>query len=866
MEKVIPFLGLTMVFLFGSAALHGAGRQATDETASSISTIVASAAERPISVDGHLDDEPWSPAEPATGFVQFEPVEGDPAAMQTYVRVLYDNEYLYIGAELNDDDPDSILESLGRRDDYNLADWFLVSIDSKLDRRTAFVFGVNAAGVQFDALRDDLGGGGGVPGGGGGGFNSTAPQGTDPSWDAIWDSAVRTTSTGWLVEMRIPYSMLRFPEAEQQTWGIHFSRRIPRLGEASEWPLVPRVNRDNMVANFGTVTGIEGISPKRNIQVTPYTVSGLYAEEDPKISDTALRSTDLDIGADLKVGLGSNITLDATVNPDFGQVESDPAVLNLTAFETIYEERRPFFIEGISIFHFDSGPGNLLYTRRIGADSPILGASKLSGRTAGDLSFGLLAATTGDDFSPDRHFGVARASQQIGEYSHAGAMLTLFDGPTNDGSFRRSSIVGGTDWDFRFLDNRYSFTGMAAFTRQMSSSPDEESETGVAGRIEAVKRQGAWKGFFQANAFSDTFDPNDIGRLRQNNIANVILRFEHDIFGGRSFGPFLRGSLESMTRQMLAYTDGLDLGMEIDMSTTLTLRGFQQVQVEGTVVNPFGGYDIYETRGLGPWARPAAFGIEAEMTTDERRTWRVEPEISIQLDEEGGTTWGSALRGSWNVGSRVSLLGNAEVEFENVVHAWSSNESFVRTEDGWYIGLESAELDVGDLDAMVNMGQSETLDGLLGVSEYVAPQSFYVPVFGKRDTRALDFTLRSDVTFTTNLSLQIYSQLFVARGEYDDYGLLLDRDAVSAYSEFPKRDRFTLSSLQSNVVLRWEYLPGSRVYFVWTHGRNADEYFNPLSKLRPPDFDRSIGGQIGDTFDIFPNNIFLVKVNYSFLN
>jgi len=338
-----------------------------------------------IQIDGHLDEAVWSQAEAATGFLQFSPEEGTESTQQTEVRILYGDGGVYIGAILYDDNPSLIEQTLGRRDDFNRADWFVVSIDSYFNRQNAFTFGVNAAGIQYDGIRSSggFGGGPGIPG-------------VDESWDAVWYSDVRITEDGWIVEMRIPYSMLRFSEAEIQTWGIHFTRSIPRLGETSEWPLVPRVERDNLIAQFGFLQNLRNIEPRPNIQIRPYLVGGFNTSENPSTPGEIITINNIDIGGDIKLGLGPNVTLDAAINPDFGQVEADPAVLNLTAFETFFQEQRPFFLEGIEIFEFSIGRGGLLNTRRIGAEDPIIGATKVSGRTENGLSFGVLGAVTGE--------------------------------------------------------------------------------------------------------------------------------------------------------------------------------------------------------------------------------------------------------------------------------------------------------------------------------------------------------------------------------------------------------------------------------------------------------------------------------------
>lgn len=819
--------------------------------------LVVQAVQEAVTIDGRLDEAAWEEAEVVSAFRQFDPQEGAPASQQTEVQVLYGPNSLYIGARLYDDQPTLIERTLGRRDELNRADWFLVSIDSYFDRRTAYVFGINAAGVQYDAIRAGGGGGGGpLPG-------------ADPSWDAIWYASVRVMPDGWSVEMRIPYSMLRFSEADEQTWGIHFMRRIPRRGEQAEWPLVPRTERSNLVAQFGLLTGLQQVAPRRNVQLRPYTVAQLQSEEDASAPNTATRNTSIDAGLDVKVGLGPNITLDATFNPDFGQVESDPAVLNLTAFETVFEERRPFFVEGSQIYAFSAGPGNLLYTRRIGAADPIVGAAKVSGRTGSGFSFGVLGATTGDDFDPSRHYGVARASQQVGTFSSVGGILTAFDAPAAGEDARRRSISSGTDWDVRLLNNRFGIEGFAAVTHRRLQVDDADAETGFAGKVWVRRRQGVLTGFVGLDVFGDQFNPNDMGLLRENNFVAVLNQLAYEINGGQPFGPFLRAGAEAFTIQRFSYEDGRNLGLNVDVGSEWTLRGFQQVEVAAEVQRPFGGYDLFETRGLGPWNAPTTVDIGGEFETDERRTWQVEPEVSLGFQEGGGRAVEIGVRGDWNVGTRLSLSLNVEGEREDDVLAWSSNESFRQQEAGWDIGRESRSPRSLGPEGFVAFDDGGQLQALLsrvdpfGLPE--PPNVYFVPVFGRRDSRAMDATLRSTVTFTPALSLQLYGQLFVARGRYDQFQILQTPDDLAAFDAFPKRDEFAFSSVQANVVMRWEYRPGSTLFVVWTHNRNAEDTLNPLGPWGASPYDRMLDQQVGDTFDIFPSNIFLVKLNYTFL-
>ncbi|MEM8484953.1 MAG: DUF5916 domain-containing protein [Bacteroidota bacterium] len=815
----------------------------------------AEAVSESIALDGFLDESAWETATPITNFRQYEPVDGAEASQRTAVKILYGQNSLYVGAMLYDDEPQLIEKTLGRRDDFNRADWFLVSIDAYFEKRTAYVFGVNAAGVQFDAIQSS---------GGGGGGGGNAPRGMDPSWDAIWYSDVQATGDGWSVEARIPYSMLRFADAPIQTWGIHFTRRNPRLGEQTEWPYVPRTQRDNLIAQFGALEGIQNIKPRRNIQVSPYTVTGLFTEEDENVSGKTASSSTFDVGGDLKIGLGPNITLDATINPDFGQVDADPAVLNLTAFENFFEERRPFFVEGINIYEFDIGRGGLLYTRRIGADAPIIGATKLSGRTGSGLSFGVLGAVTGNNFDPTREFGVARVRQQIGRYSSAGAIATFFNG-TNLDEGRLSTFVAGTDWDLRLKDNQYGIEGFLAMTRRNWADASIGDENGYAADLTARKRQGAWNGSMGVSVYTDSFEPNDLGQQRENNYVSLFSRWEHEINSGQPFGPFQRAGFRIFGIQRYTYDEGLGLGQRLSFGSRWTLTEFQTIGLDFGIDDVFGGYNQFETRGLLSWANPANFDFEIDFETDARRNWQLEPAVEMAFLDNGGREYGLVLEGRLNAGARLSLSGEIAGEWEQNVVAWSANESFRRLGDGWLIGLESSAPDeLGDTD-YVPVADNGTLDAIVSTLTPFDTDVYYASVFGTRDTRSVDFTLRGTVTLTPKLSVQLYSQLFAARGRYENFQIQQDRDNLAAFDAYPKRDEFSFSSLQSNVVLRWEYRPGSSLFLVWTHGRSAEDVLNPLSPWNGAPYTRSLNDQFGDTFNIFPENVLLFKLNYTFL-
>jgi hypothetical protein len=348
----------------------------------------------PPRIDGRLDEAAWSSAVPVSAFTQVDPNEGQPVSERTEVRILYDDDALYVGARLYDRSP--VTTRLGRRDmERGDADWFAAIFDSYHDHQTAYVFLVNPSGVLRDVVRTE--------------------ESADPSWDAVWEAATHVDDEGWIAELRIPFSQLRFARSDQQVWGVQFEREITRRGETAHFSFTPKAEPSG-IPRYGHLEGLQGITTGKRLEVLPYIVARNERIEpgaNPfrRDSEGAVSS-----GVDLKYRVSSNLTLNASFNPDFGQVEVDPAVVNLSAFETFFQEKRPFFLEGAAIFNFGQGavgPGsvyrNLFYSRRVGrrpqlgtpsplSDVPdastILGAAKLSGRLGSGWSVGVLEALT----------------------------------------------------------------------------------------------------------------------------------------------------------------------------------------------------------------------------------------------------------------------------------------------------------------------------------------------------------------------------------------------------------------------------------------------------------------------------------------
>ncbi|MDQ7040350.1 MAG: DUF5916 domain-containing protein [Rhodothermus sp.] len=799
-------------------------------------------------LDGQLVEPIWQQAPAATAFRQTEPIEGAAPTFPTAVRVLYGPNAIYIGAMLYDPEPHRIRRLLSRRDQFNQADWFSVAIDSYFDRKTAYVFAVNAAGVLADGILISTG--------------SPRQRGEpDLSWDAVWEAAVAVVDSGWSVEMRIPYAMLRFPRADSLTWGIFFRRDIARLSEVDEWPFIPRAIRSaGVVAYFGQLQGLLGLRPRRNLQITPYLVSNgsrLQQRNGQIQSDLGA-----DGGVDLKLGLSSNFILDLTLNPDFGQVEVDPAVLNLTAFETVFEERRPFFTEGTQIFRFSYGrEGRLFYSRRIGAREPIIAAAKISGRSESGLSLGLLGATTGTDFQPRQHYLVGRLRQELGPYSTIGLMATgLFLSRATAGDLAYS-LAGGADWDLRFGGNIYRFGGHLSLShRQKAQQP---AQTGWAMSVRLERLQGMWTYGAGFDGFDDRFNVNDVGQLRRNNLQRIWARLGHQFNNYRPFGPFQRADAFMFTWHQRSYRDHVYLGSGFFFRAGALTRGFARLALYARGDYLWGGYDLYESRGMGPIYRPRTLMIGGSYETDTRRPTRLQPSLEAELDEAGGRRLNTGLELSWNAWAWLDLTARLSLEQEYNLLRWASNETFARLPEGWAIGTRStspARLSPNDFRPL------EGSDLLEQLATHIAPypgfpDRYYVAVFGLRDTQRLEFTLRSTLTFSPMLSVQSFTQLLLARGRYTNPSLRLDKDTLLPFPAYPKQHEFVLNSFRINVVLRWEYRPGSILYLVWTHDR--DTYSRP-DPFQPDSWYQrlSFPEQLRDTFRLFPNNAFTIKLTY----
>ncbi len=798
-------------------------------------------------LDGRLDDAAWARAAWISDFVQKEPEQGAPPSAATEIAFVYTEDALYVGARMRAPATAEIADQLTRRDDMSTGtDRLIVSLDTFHDGRTAYSFAVTAAGVRIDW------------------YHPTDHEGNhDHTFDPVWAAKTEVTGEGWTAEMRIPFSQLRFSAASRQVWGVNVNRTIPALDEEQYWVLVPR-DETGWASRFGELTGIADIQPSRRIEVLPYLASettmtsdALVNEEDPFVDGT---EATLRAGVDFKMGLGPNLTLDATVNPDFGQVEADPAEVNLSAFETFFPERRPFFTEGQQMLQ-GNGP-SFYYSRRIGAPphrfaggdfrdvpntSTILGAAKVTGQVGSGWSVGAITALTEDetartfnlasgtfdevDVEPMTGYGALRLQKQFGEdASTIGITLTGVERGVDEGDplaalLADRAFAGGIDWNRRFDGGAYELLGHVGFSHvagdsaaiariQRSSAhyyqrPDADhveldplrtSLSGWSAAVRGGKRSGTWRWHGGLWLDSPGFEINDLGQLgRADDIAN---------WGNVSYNVTEPGAL------LRRWSVGLFTNSNWNFDEVLRQRNVG-AYANWTATNFWHGFlehgrnldtmDDVATRGgplmerEGNWW--AAFGV----FSNSNRSTRYGLRALAGGDDHGGWRW------RVDPEFRTQPIDRLTLSIEPRYVRERRPRQYLRT-------LEEGP------DA--TFGQ-RYLFGWLDYGEIAAP-------------------VRANWLFGPDLSLELYAEPFAASGRYFDIGELaaartsalrtygeaegttIEREENGAYAitdgpaEFslPNPD-FDILSFRSNLVLRWEWRAGSTLFLVWQQNREA---------------------------------------------
>ncbi|HEY0779388.1 MAG TPA: DUF5916 domain-containing protein [Gemmatirosa sp.] len=815
-------------------------------------SVVATRAEKAPVIDGRDDDAVWRQAPAITDFVQWRPTEDRAPRFRTEARVAYDAANLYVFVRAYDAHPDSIIRILERRDTFTPSDMVWVFVDSYHDHRTGYEFGVNAAGVKIDqAIYDD--------------------GREDSAWDGVWDVATRVDSLGWCAEFRIPLSQLRYGGGRAHTFGLTIDRDLYRYQERVSWPAIHQ-SRPGFVSQFGELRGLVDLDAPLRFEAVPYVV----ARDANQIRDNRFTNAPgVSVGGDFRWRVAPNVVLDGTVNPDFGQVESDPAVLNLSAYETFFDERRPFFVAGRGLFRFDvncnavdCGGEGLYYSRRIGRTpqlasaygdtvpqqpTTILGAVKLVGTSARGLSFGVLDATTrraggpaDTTYEPLTNYAVARVRQDLrGGASSLGAILTA----VNRASDRYTAAYLTSGAYAAAVDARHRFWHDVF---EVSGSLDRSLVTGRSAAIAAVQTDAVH--YYQR---PDARLPYDTARTSLTGDAEEV-RF------AKVSGLHLNAETDYQRRSAGFEINDLGYLRRADAQSWSTWAGYVD-RHQRALYNQLrwnnNWWQYWTTAGL-PLER--AYNTNAHLTL--RNNWGVHTGVTIgQLGttfDDRGARGGPAVRQDPYVAPWLSIGGDDRRAF---VPFWNMNAS--RGSGGrhrqWNLGPELDAKLLGRLSGALSVNYARNVDDAQWYGNYADSTGAMHYTFAHLAQSTTSATLRVNYTFAPTVSLQVYAQPFVSTGTYRNVRQLSAMPRADAYAAryAPYDDAavtaapggFDFRQLQSNVVFRWEYAPGSALFLVWNEGRLGNAQTDGTT---------SFGEDVRGLARLHPTNTVLVKLSY----
>ena len=802
-------------------------------------------------IDGKDDDQVWRDTPPITAFREWRPTEDKAPRFKTEAKIAYDASNLYVFVRAFDPHPDSIIKLLERRDTFTSSDMIWLFVDSYHDRRTGYEFGVNAAGVKVDqAIYDD--------------------GNEDQAWDAVWDVATRIDSLGWTAEFRLPLSQMRYSRDRNHIFGISIDRDIYRYSEREIWPLL-RQSKPGFVSQFGALEGLDDLEAPRKLEAIPYVVTKNASRI---VNNTFAQKSNVTIGGDVKYRLAPNLTLDATINPDFGQVESDPAVLNLSAYESFFDERRPFFVAGRGLFNFsvncsavNCNSEGLYYSRRIGRTpelagiygdtvplqpTTIIGAAKLLGRFPQGLTVGVLDAVTqreaspGDTtFAPGTNYAVARATQDFRKGNSAiGAIVTAVNRRMDQWSspfLAADAYAAALDFRHRLFQNKY----------EISGSFDQSRVRGTPAVILGMQTNSVHQ--YQRPDANLPLDPNrtvlsgDAEEFHFGKIGGEHLLFE-SAYQRRSPGfeindlGFLRRADQVSWNTWVGY---------FDRKQRLFYNRFQWNN---------NWWQYWTTEGL---PLEAAYNTNTHITFKNSWGWHMGGTLG-QL----GTTYddrtargGPAVRQSSYIAPWFFMNGD---DRKSIVPYFNAN--FFRGEGGRNTSVSvSPEIDfkvLGSFSSAISLNWSHNVSDNQWFGRFTdATGTHYT--FAHLDQHTTGVTLRLNYTLTPEMSLQAYTQPFVSKGTYSNVRQLSANPRAEAYDDryavfndpavTANPGGFNFKAFQSNVVYRWEYRPGSTLFVVWNEGRQG---------YAGAEGGRNFQGDVRDLMRLHPANTFLVKVSY----
>ena len=835
-------------------------------------------------IDGVLNDPVWELVEWSGNFTQHRPYDGQPPSQETKFKILYDDKNLYIAYRAYDTEPDKIAEITSPHDWFP-GDWIEINIDSYFDKRTAFSFTLSVSGVKGDE------------------FVSNDGDNWDTSWNPIWYGKTNIDEEGWTAELQIPLNQLRYGNKDEQIWGIEITRRIFRKEERSCWQYFPQ-DTSGWVSNFGELHGIKGIKQQRHIELLPYIVGKAQRFEKEQGNPFADGSSeDLNLGLDGKIGVTSDMILDFTINPDFGQVEADPSEVNLTEFETYFREKRPFFIEGSNIFNFQltyaiagGGRDNLFYSRRIGhkpghypdnydyIDMPdnttILGAFKLSGKTKKGLSIGIMESLTDKEkaeielnnkiqkitVEPLTNYFVSRIIKDFNKgNSYLGGMFTATNRKIDDVALKymhKAAYTGGIDFFHQWKDKTFHLKTTAAVSKvlgdkeailetQTSSAryyqrPDnnyvsvDSSRTSLTGHAGTILVGKVSRGRFRFETGiswrSPGFELNDVGYLRKADQINQFTWVGYWI--NEPFSIFRRFDVNA--NQWCNWDfGGVNTSNSVNMNLNATF--LNNSNFGGGVTRKFEYISNNILRG-GPSAkRPGYWDGNFHFNSDTRKRLSFGCGSGAGLGDNDNNYW----KYYW---VNLNFRPNNQLRI-------SINPSYNICEQKLeYVSTEEYE----------------------GEDRYI---------FAKMHQKTSSITFRLDYCITPNFSIRYYGSPFISAGKYSNFKKISDYPLADKYKDrfvffeddeivynhdneeyeidenadgevdyYVDNPDFNFKQFNSNLVIKWEFRPGSTLYLVWSQGRT--------DCISIGDF--SFKGDIKDLFNVHPHNVFLIKVNHWF--
>ncbi len=743
-------------------------------------------------IDGILGDDCWLGIEPAKDFKQLQPYNGREATLPSEIKIVYDDKAIYVGAMLFDPSPDSIMKQYTPRDEINVSDYFGIYIDPYNTGLNASGFFVTPVNVQVDMAATNNGM-------------------EDVNWNAVWNSAVQINDSGWVVEFKIPYSALRFPKTDVQVWGLNFFRNIARYRENTSWSFIDR-EKQGWIRQQGKLTGIQNVTPPLRLSVTPYVST--YVEKNPENENW---TNFYRAGMDLKYGINESYTLDMMLIPDFGQVQSDDVVLNLSPFEVFYDEKRQFFIEGNELFN----RANIFYSRRIGdtpskfwdvdgqlseneivkrnpQNSQLINATKISGRNSKGLGVGFLNAMTLDTYAriedtlsgeerkfltePFTNYNVLVFDQSLKNNSYASIINTNYS--RFDDKYYAN--VTGTEFLLNNKSSSYSFFAKGAVSQIFNSS--SKVDLGYYSNLSFSKTNGQFRFSLSNRIESDTYNPNDLGYIINPNEIASNLRLNYNFY--QPFGRFLNLFNNISFRHSSLYNPYKYSSFEIYMNSFATFKNYLTAGFFIGIA-PVEQHDYFEARVPGRvYIIPPSIELETFISTDFRKKLAFEFNIGASPKNSLGT-FGYSLSVEPRYKPNDRLLFVFDTEFENII-------------DDYGYADQSADA-----------------------------STIY---FGRRDVFEIENTIEARYIFTENASLSFNLRHYWSTVDYKDYYTLNEDGTLANDDSYSFNNDINFNYFTIDLAYRWIFAQGSELSFVWknTIFQNSDQiqnnYFDNLSQ------------------------------------